>query len=271
MSTEHNVWASTSAWSPGSATPARCRWTGCDGRCRKRSSLRRGHDGELGQRCSCTALRSSRYGPARLSVQPSAPQTEPLGGRRRRCRPRRQPPRAQGLSDAVPCRRSGDRRGASPPVRVDRPGTSRGGAPADLAGRGLGDRFVMLGYHDDPRRGARGVDVFTLTLAARGTTDQPARGDGARRCRRSSRRSGERRGRHGRRRRRPGGAGVSPALLPLPTSVSPGSRPTTPLGAGAAVAGRASTSPARQNGSRRGTAILGSARICAERVSGGSA
>lgn len=34
---------------------------------------------------------------------------------------------------------------------------------ADLAGRGLGDRFVMLGYREDPPAVLTGADVFTLS------------------------------------------------------------------------------------------------------------
>jgi glycosyltransferase involved in cell wall biosynthesis len=34
---------------------------------------------------------------------------------------------------------------------------------AELAGHGLGDRFVLLGYHDDPLAVLAGADVFTLS------------------------------------------------------------------------------------------------------------
>ena len=39
---------------------------------------------------------------------------------------------------------------------------------ADLAGHGLGDRFVLLGYHDDPPAVLAGADVFTLSSVHEG-------------------------------------------------------------------------------------------------------
>ena len=164
VSTEHNVWASHGVAHPArqrAHAPAR---RGAVGGVATRWSRRCGGRGGRGPRCWSTASRSTRCGaPARERAAARA--AAGLGGRRRRGGDRRQPPAPTRTTRRCSRpRRVALGRRAPAAVRVDRPGPARGRAAARLGRRtGSGDRFVMLGYHDDPPAVLAGADVFTLS------------------------------------------------------------------------------------------------------------